>query len=70
MQQSLPMATPLVQFLVENTEPKISKQSLARQVRVHPSLITLWMQGLRKPGRATLQRLSKVTGLSIEELLR
>jgi transcriptional regulator with XRE-family HTH domain len=61
--------TPLMQYLVEQTEPKISKQELAKRVRVHPSLITLWMKGHRKPGRATLQQLSKVTGLPIKELL-
>jgi transcriptional regulator with XRE-family HTH domain len=60
--------TPLQQFLIENTEPKISKRDLAKKLKVDASLITLWMQGTRKPGKAKLQRVSQVTGIPMDLL--
>jgi hypothetical protein len=61
--------TKLMQFLEENTKPKISALKLAQKLKVHPSLITLWRLGQRKPGKSKLKRLSQVTGLPVEDLL-
>ena len=60
--------TPLMQFLVENTEPKMSKRDLARKLKVDASLITLWMQGARKPGKSKLKRVSQITGIPLDLL--
>ena len=60
--------TPLQQYLVEHTEPKISKKELARKLKVDASLITLWQQGSRKPGERQLKRLSQITGIPMELL--
>lgn len=60
--------TPLMQYLLDNTEPKISKRELAIKLKVDPSLITLWAQGTRKPGKSRLKRISQVTGIPVELL--
>ncbi len=62
--------TKLMQFLEENTKPKISALELAHKLRIHPSLITLWRQGTRKPGKSKLKALSRITGIPIEDLLQ
>ena len=62
--------TKLMQFLEENTKPKISALELAHKLRIHPSLITLWRQGARKPGKSKLKALSRITGIPIEDLLQ
>jgi transcriptional regulator with XRE-family HTH domain len=59
----------LMQFLEENTKPKISALKLAQKLKVHPSLITLWRLGQRKPGKGKIKQLSKVTGIAVEDLL-
>jgi transcriptional regulator with XRE-family HTH domain len=46
----------------------ISKSSLARSAGVSPSLVTRWVNGSRRPGWKTLDRLSSVLGMSITEV--
>lgn len=61
--------TKLQQFLEENTKPKFTAQALAAKLKVHQSLITMWRTGARKPGRAKLKELARVTGIKVEDLL-
>ena len=61
--------TKLMKYLEEHTLPKITAQELAVKLGVDGSLITLWRQGKRKPGKSKLKTLSKVTGIPIEDLL-
>jgi transcriptional regulator with XRE-family HTH domain len=46
-----------------------SQAALARQLVVHRSLVCHWLRGSRKPGRNQLLRLSRTTGIKIEDLL-
>lgn len=61
--------TKLMQYLKDNTVPKITAKELADKLGVHQSLINLWREGKRKPGTKTLKPLSKLTGIRIEDLL-
>lgn len=49
-------------------EKKISKSDLARSAGVSPSLVTRWVNGSRRPGWKTLDRLSDVLGMTIVEV--
>lgn len=46
----------------------ISKSGLARSVGVSPSLVTRWVNGSRRPGWRTLDRLSSVLGMTVVEV--
>jgi transcriptional regulator with XRE-family HTH domain len=61
--------TKLMQWLDENTQPNMTLAELAQKLKVSQSIVTLWRQGKRKPGRAQLRKLSALTGLRVEELL-
>jgi transcriptional regulator with XRE-family HTH domain len=57
------------QWLIENTEPKVSAAKFARDLGVSPSLVTHWKKGTRKPGIDQLRKLSKRTGIKLEDFL-
>ncbi len=46
----------------------ISKSGLARSAGVSPSLVTRWVNGSRRPGWRTLDRLSSVLGMTVVEV--
>jgi transcriptional regulator with XRE-family HTH domain len=59
----------LMQWLDENTRPNYTLDGIAEKLKVSQSIVTLWRQGKRKPGRAQLRKLSQLTGLRVEDLL-
>lgn len=59
----------LIQWLEENTVPQTTLKAIAKELQVNQSLVSLWRHGRRKPGKRQLQKLSKLTGIRIEELL-
>jgi transcriptional regulator with XRE-family HTH domain len=59
----------LIRWMEENTRPRYQLDELAGKLGVSQSLLTLWRQGKRKPGRPQLVKLSKLTGIKIEDLL-
>lgn len=60
------MRKTLKQFL--ETSGKTQAQ-LARELDIDRSAIHRWMDGSRKPSRARLKKLSKLTGISLGDLL-
>lgn len=56
-------------FLKQNTQPKIKVGDLAEKLGVHPTLIIMWRNGTRRPGRSKLKPLSKITGIAVNDLL-
>lgn len=62
----------LIEWLEQNTRPApptFTVKELAAKLDVDQSLITLWRQGLRKPGKRKLVKVSKLTGIEIKDLL-
>src|SRR6266704_3237423 len=59
----------LIQWLNENTLPVTTLKDIAGQLKVDPSLVSLWRQGKRKPGKRQLKNLSRLIGIKIEDLL-
>lgn len=59
----------LIQWLEENTIPQTTLKAIAKELQVDQSLLSLWRHGRRKPGKRQLRKLSKLTGIRIEELL-
>jgi transcriptional regulator with XRE-family HTH domain len=47
----------------------MSQIDLARAMEVHPSLVTLWIQGKRVPSTSKLKKLGRLVGLKIEDLI-
>jgi transcriptional regulator with XRE-family HTH domain len=46
-----------------------TQTSLADKLGIHRSQITLWIYGQRRPPRKYLSKLSKITGIPVENLL-
>lgn len=61
--------TKLMTFLEQNTKPKIRVGDLADKLGVHPTLIIMWRNGTRRPGRSRLRALSKITKIAVNDLL-
>jgi transcriptional regulator with XRE-family HTH domain len=59
----------LIKYLEDQTQPKISAKELAARIGISASLLSYWMSGHRKPGKSKLQKVSKITGIKIEDLL-
>jgi transcriptional regulator with XRE-family HTH domain len=62
----------LQRFLEERTRPTpapITVHELAVKLKVHPSLVTMWRSGLRRPGKSKLKALAALTGIKVEDLL-
>jgi transcriptional regulator with XRE-family HTH domain len=56
-------------YIEKVTTPKVQQKEIAEKMGVHPSLVSHWMAGRRKPGRDKLKQLSALTGIKIEDLI-
>lgn len=59
----------LIRYLEDQVKPKTTAKQLAAKLGVSASLLSYWMSGHRKPGASKLARVSKITGIKIEDLL-
>jgi DNA-binding transcriptional regulator YiaG len=59
----------LIKWLNENTIPKRTSADIAAELGVSVSTVTLWRQGKRKPSRPQVKKLSRLTGIKVEDLL-
>lgn len=48
----------------------MSYRALAAAVGVTPAAISQYFHGMREPGRETLMKISRVTGIPIDDLVR